>query len=97
MKTLLESEDIQAIAERVIELLRPILSGNGKENNHSDDKIFTPETLAQYLQVDISWVYKQVSNKGIPYFKNGKYVRFKKSSIDSWIKSREKKHIPHFN
>lgn len=89
MKTHLEPEDIQAIAQAVTEMIRPLLSANGKER--TEDVIFTPESLAEYLQVDTSWVYKQVSLKTIPYFKSGKYTRFKKSAIDKWIDAQTRK------
>lgn len=91
MRTTFEPEDIQAIGDYVLEKLRPLLSGNGK---HEPDIIFTPETLAAYLQVDTSWVYKQVSYKAIPYFKTGKYTRFKKPVIDRWIEGQTVKPIP---
>jgi len=81
----LPPELIDQIAQRVVELLRPLLPGNGKAE---PDTIFTPETLAEYLQVDTSWVYKQVSLKAIPYFKTGKYTRFRKSAIDKWIETQ---------
>lgn len=86
MKAEFESQDIEAIAQRLKELLLPIITSN---NGHGEDIIFTPESLAEFLKVDISWVYKKVSSKNIPFFKSGKYVRFKKSSIDRWINSQE--------
>src|SRR3989338_5586355 len=86
MKTELESQDIEAIAERVKELLLHVITSN---NGHGEESILTPETLAEYLKVDISWVYKKASLKALPFFKNGKYLRFKKSSIDRWISSQE--------
>lgn len=86
MKAEFESQDIEAIAQRLKELLLPIITSN---NGHGEDIIFTPESLAEFLKVDISWVYKKVSSKNIPFFKSGKYVRFKKSSIDRWISSQE--------
>lgn len=93
MKTSLEQEDIDAIAAAVMEMLKPVVAGNGKPN--TDDRIFTPETLADYLQVDTSWVYKQVSLKTIPYFKSGKYTRFKKSAIDKWIETQTVRPVPY--
>lgn len=93
MKTHLEPEDIQAIAEAVTEMIKPLLSNNARER--TEDAIFTPESLAEYLQVDTSWVYKQVSLKTIPYFKSGKYTRFKKSAIDKWIDNKSVRPIPH--
>lgn len=91
MKTTLELEDIRVIASAVAEIIRPMLAGNGKAE---PDTIFTAETLAEYLQVDTSWVYKQVSYKAIPYFKTGKYTRFKKSVIDKWIETQAVRPIP---
>lgn len=82
----LPPELVKEIAREVITEIKPLLLGKG---NAGDDTIFTPETLAKYLQVDTSWVYKKVSSKTIPFFKSGKYVRFKKSSIDRWINSQE--------
>jgi len=86
LKIEIESNDIEAIALKVAEIIKPIVSRNGK--SEESDIILTPETLAEYLKVEITWVYKQVSTKAIPYFKSGKYVRFKKSAIDKWIKTR---------
>jgi excisionase family DNA binding protein len=78
----LEKKDIEAISEKVVERLRPLIKANGKGG---DNTIFDPQGLAQYLRVDVSWIYKQVGLGGIPFFKAGKYTRFKKSAIDKWI------------
>ena len=90
---ILPQELVEAIANKVIEKLTPMLDGNEK---HHEESIFTPESLSKFLCVEVSWVYRQVSDKTIPYFKNGKYVRFKKSSIDKWIASHERQPIPKF-
>jgi excisionase family DNA binding protein len=92
MKIELEQQDIEAVAQKVSELLKPLLAGNSR--NEDKDTVLTPETLADYLQVDISWVYKQVSLKTIPSFKSGKYTRFKKSVIDKWIETQTVRPIP---
>ena len=59
-----------------------------------EDNIFDVKQLACYLKVDESWIYKQVSLKAIPFFKCGKYTRFKKSEIDRWVESETVKPIP---
>lgn len=87
MKTELESQDIEAIANRVAERLMPMLSGNSKQKE--DDIIFDVQGLAEYLKIDKSCVYKWVSLKSIPYFKSGKYVRFRKKDVDRYIDSRK--------
>ena len=92
MKFELEPQDIEEIAQRVITLLRPMLRENGEGSEK--DTIFHVNGLAEYLHVDPSWVYKQVSMKTIPYFKTGKYPRFKKKDIDKWIESQTARPIP---
>ena len=84
---------LQAIEDRIVEKLFEKLKAvrNDKDGGES---IFTVETLAQYLQVDVSWVYKQVSLNGIPYFKAGKYTRFLKKKIDEWIEKHAVRIIP---
>lgn len=73
-------------------MLKPMLAVNFRQ--HEPDIILTPETLAEYLQVDLSWVYKQVSLKTIPYFKSGKYTRFRKAAIDKWIETQSVRPVP---
>ena len=80
MKIHLEPEDIQAITQAVIEGIKPLLSANGKDK--TEDVIFTPESLANYLQVDTGWIYKH--QKALRYFKVGKYVRFHKKDVDKY-------------
>ncbi len=92
MKFEFEPHDIETIAERVSQKLKPLLprvGGYGEE-----DTIFDVEGLAKYLHVDISWVYKQVSLKRIPFFKTGKYIRFRKSKIDKWIEEETVRSVP---
>lgn len=78
--TINTQEFAKEIAQEIIDILKPLL--NCKEEN---DVIFDVPKLADHLGVPKSWVYKQVSLKTIPYFKVGKYTRFRKSDIDKWI------------
>lgn len=87
MKIELEETDINAIAARVAEQIRPLLNKNVKERAE-DDTIFTVESLAKYLQVSEQWVYERVQFKELPYIKVGKFIRFKKSAIDKWLEEQ---------
>jgi len=89
MRTELEEKDIELIAQKVAELLKPLLLGRKEE-----DCILDIDGLSKYLQVHPSWVYKMVSSKKIPHIKAGKYVRFKKSAIDKWIDTQTISPIP---
>ena len=92
MKINLEQEDLKLIAKDVAETLKPLMKNNKKSGG--SDIVFDVKGLAEYLKVDTSWVYNQVHLKTIPYFKCGKYTRFKKSQIDMWIDSETIQAVP---
>lgn len=54
MKTELETHDIELIAVKMIEVLKPLLAQNGRQPN---DVIFDVEGLAEYLKVSKKWIY----------------------------------------
>ena len=92
MKTTLDNEDLKLIAKDVAEELKPLLKKNTKIKN--SDTVFDVKSLAEYLKVKDTWIYNKVGLKTIPYFKCGKYLRFKKSNIDKWIDSKTIQAVP---
>jgi len=88
MRIDLDQSDIQAIAQEVAKVLKPLFKGNGKPGRENDP-LFTVEGLAEYLGVSKRWVYERVHLKEIPYSKVGHFPRFRKSKIDRWIDSLE--------
>ena len=54
-----------------------------------NDRVFTVEELATYLQMKPGTVYKYAGEGALPGFKVGSQWRFKKQSIDSWIERQE--------
>ena len=82
MKIELEPQDVQQIADKVVEMLRPLLKSDERK-----EEIFDKKALAKYLLVPASWVDKNIHI--LPRFNVGKYVRFKKSSIDRWIETKK--------
>jgi hypothetical protein len=53
-------------------------------NERTMPKLWTPEVLADYLGVPVSWIYKRTRKNGpesIPHIKLGKYVRFDPESL----------------
>jgi excisionase family DNA binding protein len=92
MKLNLEQEDLKLLAKDVAEEMKPLLKKNMKSKE--SDTVFDVKELAGYMKVEKSWVYNQVHLKTIPYFKCGKYTRFKKSNIDKWIDSETIQTIP---
>ncbi|MGA2317600.1 MAG: helix-turn-helix domain-containing protein [Thermodesulfobacteriota bacterium] len=92
MRTEFEEKDIEAIARRVSEIIKPMLTHPAGSNEK--DTIFDVKGLAEYFRVKESWVYQRVHTNSIPYFKVGKYPRFRKREIDRWTESKAVRPIP---
>ncbi len=88
MKTTLEHEDIELIAQRVAEILKPILS---PKKQNEEDTIFSVDELAKYLRVSNKWVYDHCHE--LPKFKVGGCLRFRKAKIDKVIEQSERTKI----
>jgi len=82
MKTELEDRDIERIADKVVEKLRFLLKQSSKSN---DDELMDVKGLAKYLKVKESWIYEKIHTKQIPFFKAGRFPRFRKKLIDKWL------------
>jgi excisionase family DNA binding protein len=90
MKTLLEQDDIQAIASAVVDMLKPMLSScNGSGKHSREEVILDKKGAAEYLKVSESTISRMVSNKQIPHFKiqagQSGAVRFRQRDLDKWI------------
>ena len=95
MKIETDPQDVETIAQRVSEILKPLVLRSEKgKGNDCGDQIFDVKGLAEYLHVTPSWVYKQVSLKAIPYFKAGKYPRFRRKDIDKWTETNTVRPVP---
>jgi excisionase family DNA binding protein len=53
--------------------------------------VMTVEELADYLKMKVVTIYKHAQEGKIPGFKVGSKWRFKKETIDEWIKEQENK------
>jgi predicted DNA-binding transcriptional regulator AlpA len=85
MKIELEQSDIQAIAEKVVELMKPYLSQRSDLQEHT---IFDVPGLCEYLHVTPKWIHERTHLKQIPHYKlSNKQLRFRKKDIDKWLSS----------
>jgi excisionase family DNA binding protein len=84
MKIELEIDDIERIAEKVVEQLSPLLKQNSKG---SDNELMDVKGQANYLKVKESWVYEKIHAKKIPFQKAGRFPRFRKKNIDKWLEN----------
>lgn len=92
MKLEIEQADIEAIANRVAEILRPMLACMA--NHDEKDALLDVAQLADYLNVSPSWIYDRIRDNEIPHAKLGKYLRFRRQEIDKWVETRSFKHFP---
>ena len=54
-------------------------------------KLVTPEELADWLKVPLSWIYDRTRNSGpdkIPHYKLGRYLRFSITEIENYLRVR---------
>jgi excisionase family DNA binding protein len=79
----IDDTDIDRIASKVCAMLHGSVPA-GK----AASAIMDVEELAAMLKVNTSWVYKQIQFKSIPHFHAGKYPRFKRKEIDTWIQEQ---------
>jgi excisionase family DNA binding protein len=84
VELILPPELVEAIAQRVVELLKPILAHRKSE---TEDVIFDVQSLAKYLKVSKKWIYERTQLKEIPHIKVNGLLRFRKRDIDKWLNS----------
>jgi excisionase family DNA binding protein len=48
------------------------------------------QEIAGYLGIKVSTIYALVERRGIPHYRVGRLVRFKKSEVDQWMEGQRK-------
>jgi len=81
-----DSKLINDIVEKVVEQITPLFNKSHDSNN---DELMDVQGLADYLKVKRQWVYEKTHLNIIPYYKVGKYPRYRKSKIDEWLIEKE--------
>jgi len=51
-----------------------------------DERLLTPDQLAEKLSVPLSWVYSRTRSGEIPTIRAGKYCRFSLPEVMAWLK-----------
>jgi excisionase family DNA binding protein len=67
------------------------LESRGEMNNEKDlsSGFLNVQEIANYLELRKSSIYSLVEKKGIPHYRVGRLVRFKKAEIDEWMKEQK--------
>jgi predicted DNA-binding transcriptional regulator AlpA len=58
----------------------------------SRPEILTPEDVAGWLQVKVTWLYDHTtrSNPIVPHLRLGGHLRFRKADVEQWLDSQLK-------
>lgn len=55
-----------------------------------ESEFLTIDEVAEYLRLPLSTTYKFAQDRILPGFKVGKHWRFRRESIQEWVKEQEK-------
>jgi excisionase family DNA binding protein len=57
------------------------------------DRLLTADEVAEILHVTKAWVYDQTRQHRMPHVRLGRYVRYRRSAVASWIEQLEAQSI----
>lgn len=55
-----------------------------------DDKLLTADEVADLIRVTRAWVYAETRRDAIPHLRLGRYVRYRRSAIEAWMRTIER-------
>lgn len=58
------------------------------------DALLTAEEVARILGVTVAWVYAQSRSRRIPTVTLGRYRRYRRGAIESWVRGIEERSVP---
>lgn len=76
--------DIQEASEHV----------RGMASAPSPARLLEAEDVAGLLGMTTDWVYREVRAGRLPHIRLGRYVRFRRESIDAWLLACERGMVP---
>jgi excisionase family DNA binding protein len=77
-----DSKLINEIVEKVIELIKPLLSSS---HDSKDNELMTVVEVASYLKTKKQSIYDKVHCRAIPFLKNRSSLRFRRKHLDLWL------------
>jgi excisionase family DNA binding protein len=57
---------------------------------NDDDKLLTADEVADLMRVTRAWVYAETRRNTIPHLRLGRYVRYRRSAIEEWMRAVER-------
>ena len=53
-------------------------------------RLLDADDVAAYIGMTADWVYREVRAGRLPHIRLGRYVRFRRESIDAWLEASER-------
>jgi excisionase family DNA binding protein len=53
------------------------------------DRLITADEAAVILNVSKAWVYEQTRQRRMPHVRLGRYVRYRRSTLNAWLEEQE--------
>jgi len=76
-------------ANRVISVVHePDITG--PEDPVPAGRLLEADDVARYIGMTTDWIYREVRAGRMPHIRLGRYVRFRRESIDAWLAGRER-------
>ncbi len=86
---LISKEELERL---IVNTVQKYLQGSTSPGKHQKDFIAIEEA-ADFLQLAKATLYSMVSQRRIPFYKNGKKLYFKQSELTGWLSSSKHKSI----
>ena len=70
----------------------PALSAlaDARDRELAPERLLEAEDVAGILGMTTDWVYREVRAKRLPHIRLGRYVRFRRESINAWLEACER-------
>ncbi len=59
--------------------------GDRRAGERRADHLLTATEVASILQVTPAWIYAQTRRNGMPHVRLGRYVRYRRDTIEGWL------------
>ena len=66
-----------------------IPNGRLSEGREARDVLLTADEVASFLRVTRGWVYAETRARRIPHVRLGRYVRYRRSTVEAWVSELE--------
>ena len=60
-------------------------STDGSPEAELDGRLLTAKEVGELLQLNASWVLDAARRNAIPHIRLGRYVRFRRTDIETWL------------